>query len=605
MKWFDNIKLASKLGIAFTACLFLCVVAGICAISRMAAINDSTSQLYNESVKGEGLLVRVTSDLKQYRTWQIRYGVMKDPAGWKVCDDALAKLETDTTADIENYRRNARFPDDVSNAKTLAAQWRDSIAQTPNLRKVCQTGSIKQIQDAIVASFVPIKAAEENIDKIADWNSKHANQLADDASRTYTSARTLVISLLLIAIALGALMATMVTKSIIAALAGVSEHLRSLDQGFEGLAANTDALSNGDFIFREVHRTAAIQWDRKDEFGDLARTFDSMREWAKKSIDGVIAAQASLSNMVGEARRSADSIVSASAQLASGNEDLAARTTEQASSLEETAASMEEMTSVVKQSADNAGRANALASEARTVAVGGGETVRQAVTSMATINESSKKIADIISVIDEIAFQTNLLALNAAVEAARVGEQGKGFAVVAAEVRNLAGRSSTAAKEIKTLVADSVQKVEGGTELVNKSGEQLQAIVAAVDKVAEIVSEISAAAQEQSSGIDQVNKAVIQLDEITQQNAALVEEATAASQAMSHQASELSDRMRHFRLDESKLSIAVSQPAVPRAGKSATGANGQSLVHPGSRRTPLRVVGGSGNSRPVHDEEEF
>jgi methyl-accepting chemotaxis protein len=278
-----------------------------------------------------------------------------------------------------------------------------------------------------------------------------------------------------------------------------------------------------------------------------------MLEKGRRCVVGIKNSQQSLSTLIGQVRGAADRIATASDELASGNEDLSERTSEQAANLEETASSMEEMTSTVKQTAENAKQANALAGTARTMAQTGGEVVTNAVASMSEISSASRRIADIISVIDDIAFQTNLLALNAAVEAARVGEQGRGFAVVAAEVRNLAGRSSSAAKEIKNLVQDSVAKVNEGTELVNRSGEQLSEIVASVNQVADIVAGIAAASQEQSVGIEQVNKAVIQMDQITQQNAALVEEASAASQSMNHQARELQVLVSRFKFDQGVL----------------------------------------------------
>jgi methyl-accepting chemotaxis protein len=230
---------------------------------------------------------------------------------------------------------------------------------------------------------------------------------------------------------------------------------------------------------------------------------------------------------------------------------------------------MEEMTSTVKQNADNAGQANQLAIAARDQAEKGGSVVAKAVRAMTGINDASKKISDIIGVIDEIAFQTNLLALNAAVEAARAGEQGRGFAVVASEVRNLAGRSATAAKEIKELIQDSVKKVEDGSVLVTQSGQTLEQIVAAVKKVSDIVAEIAAASREQSSGIEQVNRAIMQMDELTQQNAALVEQATAASQAMAQQAGELNEMMNRYHLADSALSRAAPLRATDGAAAAA------------------------------------
>ena len=273
--------------------------------------------------------------------------------------------------------------------------------------------------------------------------------------------------------------------------------------------------------------------------GDYEGSFGRLKEDANTTVS-------KLTDVVSRIQTASNSVKVGADEISQGNTDLSQRTEEQASSLEETASSMEEMTSTVKQNADNATEANQLAMAAREQAEKGGSVVRQAVDAMNEINASSKKISDIIGVIDEIAFQTNLLALNASVEAARAGDQGRGFAVVASEVRNLAGRSATAAKEIKDLIEDSGRKVDEGSRLVNDSGETLDEIVSGVKKVTDIVGEIAAASQEQSAGIEQVNKAVMQLDELTQQNAALVEQAAAASESMGEQADGLNEMMRFF-----------------------------------------------------------
>jgi len=281
-----------------------------------------------------------------------------------------------------------------------------------------------------------------------------------------------------------------------------------------------------------------------------------------------------LAVLVAQIKTSTSEVLTSAEEISKGNSDLSQRVEEQAASLEETASSMEQMTTTVKQNADNASQANQLAVAARSHAERGGVVVNDAVKAMGVINESSRKIGDIIGVINEIAFQTNLLALNAAVEAARAGEQGRGFAVVATEVRNLAGRSATAAKEIKQLIEDSVANVADGARLVEQSGTTLEEIIASIKKVADIVGEISAASAEQSSGIDQVQKAVSQMDQATQQNAALVEQAAAASQSIVHQIRSLSatvddnqGRQRADQEDSGRASPAASLPARRRAAR--------------------------------------
>jgi aerotaxis receptor len=286
---------------------------------------------------------------------------------------------------------------------------------------------------------------------------------------------------------------------------------------------------------------------------------------------------ANLFGIVADVSASAYGVTSASSQIASGNQDLSSRTEQQASSLEETAASMEELTSTVKQNADNARQANQLAVSASEVAVRGGSVVGQVVDTMSSINASSKKIVDIISVIDGIAFQTNILALNAAVEAARAGEQGRGFAVVASEVRSLAQRSAAAAKEIKALIDDSVHKVEAGSALVSEAGQTMEEIVASVRRVTDIMGEITVASQEQTQGIEQVNQAITQMDQVTQQNAALVEESAAAATALNVQAGGLVEAVYVFNLDATpskpvtRGSDRRGPPAAPRISSRPAG----------------------------------
>jgi methyl-accepting chemotaxis protein len=334
------------------------------------------------------------------------------------------------------------------------------------------------------------------------------------------SAQRLLVGMGIAALACGALFALFLTRSITRPLAralGLAEQVASRDL------------------------TADIQVSGRDEVGQLLSALKRMND--------------SLLTTVSEVRAGTETIVSASQQIASGNLDLSSRTEQQAGSLEETASSMEELTSSVRQNADNARQANTLAQAASEIAVRGGRVVSEVVTTMESINASSKKIGDIIAVIDGIAFQTNILALNAAVEAARAGEQGRGFAVVASEVRNLAQRSAGAAKEIRSLIADSVEKVDAGGRLVNEAGATMQEIVQGITRVTDVMAEITSASTEQAHGIEQVNAAITQMDDVTQQNAALVEEAAAAAASMQDQATSLAALVNTFTVD------AASAPA--------------------------------------------
>ncbi len=306
---------------------------------------------------------------------------------------------------------------------------------------------------------------------------------------------------------------------------GINELIETVSTVFGDIATVMGTMAKGDLT--------------QSMSGDYAGLFAKVKD----DINGT---RHNLADIISELRQSAEHINTSSEEIAAGNNSLSARTEQQASALEETASSMEELTSAVKNNADNAQQANQIATTAQQTAQHGGSVVGKAVDAMKDINSASNKIAEIIGVIDEIAFQTNLLALNASVEAARAGEQGRGFAVVATEVRNLAGRSATAAKEIKELIQDSVVKVKIGADLVNESGETLDEIVGSVKKVGDIISEIAAASQEQSTGIDQVNQAVTSMDELTQQNAALAEETAAAAASMTNKAREMSDKMNYF-----------------------------------------------------------
>ena len=332
------------------------------------------------------------------------------------------------------------------------------------------------------------------------------------------------------------------------------------------LAACAAALGLAWSITRSITRpiNQAVAIAQTVAGGDLTRQIDVQgKDEVSELLTALKTMTHSLASIVGEVRAGTETIGTASRQIAAGNQDLSSRTEEQASSLEETASSMEELTSTVRQNAENARQANVLANSASEVALRGGSVVHDVVQTMGSINESSKKIVDIIGVIDGIAFQTNILALNAAVEAARAGEQGRGFAVVASEVRTLAQRSASAAKEIKELISDSVEKVGLGAKLVDQAGETMGEIVDSVKRVTDIMSEIALASQEQNAGIEQINQAVTQMDQVTQQNAALVEEAAAAAESMQEQAVNLSQVVGAFRLSAHRdgASIVTRRPA--------------------------------------------
>ncbi|WP_160285442.1 methyl-accepting chemotaxis protein [Pseudomonas knackmussii] len=323
---------------------------------------------------------------------------------------------------------------------------------------------------------------------------------------------------------------------------GLNSLVETADKGLKDVSRMLAALAQGDL-------TQRIEADYQGTFGEL-------KDYSNNTAQ-------SLSRMLGQIREAADTINTAAGEIASGNTELSTRTEQQASSLEETASSMEELTSTVKLNAENARQANSLAVNASEVATEGGNVVQKVVGTMSAINDSARKIADIIGVIDGIAFQTNILALNAAVEAARAGEQGRGFAVVAGEVRTLAQRSAAAAKEIKTLISDSVDKVESGNTLVAQAGQTMSDIVIAIKRVTDIMAEIAAASAEQSSGIEEVNSAVSQMDEMTQQNAALVEEAAASAEALQEQAGMLNQSVAVFKLDDLPrvVPLAAARPA--------------------------------------------
>jgi methyl-accepting chemotaxis protein len=453
--------------------------------------------------------------LLRVRIWQ--HIVMPDRAGKDTITKKLEDAHVQSVAALDKYEKE-QITDDKDRA--LLAADRAALAQYDELRaKVIAASNADQPEEArnlLLTNTAAANAISNAIGKHRQYNMDIGMKSAQDAASTLKNAKILAIAISVLIIIAIAAMGLMLARKIVGAL--------------NEAVTIAQTVAAGDL-------TKQIEVKSGDETGKLLQALKDMSE--------------SLVRIVREVRSGTDTIATASGEIASGNLDLSSRTEQQASALEETASSMEELTGTVKQNADNARQANGLAETASDVAVKGGAVVSQVVDTMSSINESAKKIVDIIGVIDGIAFQTNILALNAAVEAARAGEQGRGFAVVASEVRSLAQRSAAAAKEIKILIDDSVEKVEAGSKLVEQAGATMDEVVVSVKRVTDIVGEISEASQEQSSGIEQVHRAITQMDDVTQQNAALVEQAAAASRSMQDQAAALAQVVSVFKLANS------------------------------------------------------
>jgi len=517
MKWFYDLKISKKLIFSFLLIIILVTGLGIFAITQLDKVNKASSDMATNWLPSIRTLSQLKLSLERMRSLELQHILASEPSEFDRLEQsmnaqlvALAGQQKEYVAEISEPQEKAMYPEVVTLIQSFLVDHQKIIA----LSRADKNDEARLLLKG--TALTTFRVLEDKLEKLVEVNDRGAagsNKLADD---TYSGARIWIIVMLLLCISAALLLALSVARLI----------SRPLVQAVEV----AQRVAGGDL-------TANIKSAGKDETGQLLRALKSMND--------------SLLNIVGEVRAGTDTISSASSQIASGNLDLSSRTEEQASSLEQTASAMEELTSTVRQNADNARQANQLAVSASEIAASGGTVVGKVVNTMGSINESSRKIVDIISVIDGIAFQTNILALNAAVEAARAGEQGRGFAVVASEVRILAQRSAAAAKEIKVLIDNSVLQVNAGSKLVEEAGNTMSDVVSSVKRVTDIVGEITSASQEQSDGLGQINLAITQMDQATQQNAALVEQAAAAAQSLQDQAILLAQVVSIFKLDES------------------------------------------------------
>ncbi len=542
-----NVAIKSRLVAIIGFLLLCCVAIGVSGLGSLGDVNASLKTVYEDRLVAMGQLDRVVRLANRHQL-MLAKAITGDAGKTPAIMDAIDKDIVEAEKVWGEYAATYLTPEE----KILAADFQEK-------RNAFIAGGVKPAIAALRAQDLPgatalvhgaldklYAEARKPLTGLIELQLNVAKQEYDGAQAHYKNVRVMTIAAILLAAAMGIAVGVWLIRSITVPL-GVA-------------IAAADKIAAGN-LTQDIH---------VDSTNELGKLLSALRDMSSALVATVT-----------EVRTSSDTIATASSQIAAGNMDLSQRTEEQAASLEETASSMEELTSTVKQNADNARSANQLVAAASAHAEDGGQAVNKVVETMNEIKDSSRKMSDIIGVIDGIAFQTNILALNAAVEAARAGEQGRGFAVVAAEVRNLAQRSAAAAKEIKTLINDSVEKVDAGGRLVNDAGATIEKVMVSVRQVSDIMSEISAASQEQSAGIEQINLAVVQMDQVTQQNAALVEESAAAAASLQVQAATLATTVSIFELPQGAKPQAMARraKAPPRA--------------PAPRPARLAVVNGS------------
>ena len=533
MKWLHDLKLATKLGLAFAVVLALTAAVGVFSIAKLAQVNSTAAALSSHWMPATRVVQDLKSQIARIRTRELQYIISDQQAEMDKYDKVIAADLVDLSKMQAEYVKLIQTPEEKALYDEFLGMWDRYMAEDTKIRAAARVND-----DAAAKALIRgesnklIVALRGQVDKMVKLYGDGGIAEAQRGDEVYASARFWIITLLIGSVLLGALAAAIITGWLVKRLGG-----------------------EPDYAVRIAGQIAAGQLavdieTRPGDRNSLLFAMKSMRD--------------SLAAIVGQVRAGTDTIATAAAQIDAGNVDLSSRTEQQASSLEETAASMEQLTGAVQQNSASAAEANELALSASSVAQKGGAVVSQVVQTMGAINQASRKIVDIIGVIDGIAFQTNILALNAAVEAARAGEQGRGFAVVATEVRNLAQRSAAAAKEIKTLIGDSVDQVEAGSKLVEEAGATMEEVVVSVRHVTDIMSAITLAGKEQRAGIEQVNAAMAGMDTVTQQNAALVEEATAASHSLRDQAQALAELVAVFQLESTRAGL-HAVPATTRA----------------------------------------
>ncbi|HEV7814959.1 MAG TPA: methyl-accepting chemotaxis protein [Janthinobacterium sp.] len=587
MRHFHNLATATKLLAAFFCVLSLTVVLGAASLLRMGDINQDSVALSDTWLPDMVQILGLRNDLQELRKLELQFILAADanPDTIVDIDKKLVQALADMRNDSERYGKTLSDPAQLGLFAALAKADDAFAVQHAAILALSKGGRKAEAQAALAASQAAFDAASGQIDQLMANAVEGSHRAAAAAAATYSNARIWTVTIMAIDIVLGALLALWLAKVISAPL-----HLAMLA---------AQRIADGDL-------SGQLPTGSRDETGQLLNIMAVMNN--------------SLLSVIGKVRLSTAAIDAASEEIASGNLDLSIRTEQQAASLQETTSAMEELSATVKQNAGNAMQANKLAVSASEVALKGGSDVALVVETMASINDSSQKISEIIGVIDGIAFQTNILALNAAVEAARAGEQGRGFAVVAAEVRNLAQRSAAAAKEIKALIDDSVDKVVRGTQLADKAGHTMEDVVGSVKRVSDLIGEIAHASAEQTTGLEQVHEAISAMDQGTQQNAALVEQAAAAATAMREQTAKLSEVISIFTIDAPLRPTAPAKPrgmattALPRSGKTlapgapASGKAPLAMPRPTPRPTPTPASAklsrsGKSNTNDVEWEE--